>query len=78
MLGIQRLIASRVDARTGKFIGPNCRGQEKVVRLKEEFGIDRFDRFYSDSTSDLPLAQLAQQAFLIRKGQITPWDIPKS
>ncbi|MBE6960317.1 MAG: phosphoserine phosphatase [Ruminococcaceae bacterium] len=77
-LGINHLIASRVDVRTGKFLGANCRGREKVVRLQEELGIARCDQFYSDSTSDLPLAQIAEQAFLIKKGQITEWVVAES
>lgn len=74
-LGIHRLIASKVDVRTGKFSGENCRGQEKVQRLAEEYQITHIDHFYSDSQADLPLAQLAEQAYLIVKGSIRKWDI---
>ena len=74
-LGISRLIASKVDVETGRFIGENCRGAEKVRRLAEEYRVHAIDQFYSDSHSDLPLAQIAQQAFLIRKGAVTPWDL---
>lgn len=74
-LGITRLIASRVDSKTGQFTGENCRGEEKVRRLKQEWDIDCIDDFYSDSLSDLPLARIADRAFLIQKGKVTNWNI---
>ena len=73
-LGIRHLIASKVDAQTGKFSGENCRGQEKVRRLAAEYHTTRIDHFYSDSHADLPLAQISAQAFLIVKGKVTKWD----
>ncbi len=42
-----KLIASRVDARTGRYDGLNCHGEEKVRRMRElcpETQIDRFIR----------------------------------
>lgn len=73
-LGIRRLIASRVDSRTGTYTGLNCWGAEKVVRLKDELGITHCDKFFSDSHSDQPLADIADEAFLIKDGAICPWD----
>lgn len=72
-LGIRHLIASRVDSRTGAYTGLNCWGPEKVVRLKNELGITHCDNFYSDSHSDQPLADIANKAFLIKKGTICDW-----
>lgn len=72
-LGIHTLIASAVDPETGRFTGKNCRGPEKVRRLEAEYGITHIDCFYSDSLSDLPLAELADSAFLVQKGVITEW-----
>jgi len=72
-LGIQRLIASKVDARTGMFTGENCRGQEKVNRLKKEYQIVHVDQFYSDSLSDLPMARIADKAYLVKNGIISEW-----
>lgn len=73
-LGIKHLIASRVDPKTGKYTGLNCWGPEKVVRLKNELGYTQCDKFFSDSYSDQPLADIAEEAFLILKdGTITPW-----
>lgn len=73
-LGIQYLIASRVDSRTGVYTGKNCWGSEKVIRLKEELGYTHCDAFYSDSYSDQPLADIADRAFLVCKnGKVIPW-----
>jgi len=74
-LGIRHLIASRVDPRSGVFQGENCRGEEKVRRLRETMPGAKLDRFYSDSLSDTPLAKLADQAFLVKKGEPRPWTL---
>ena len=68
-LGIRHLIASRVDSKTGRYTGANCWGPEKVIRLKDEMGIDHCDKFFSDSYSDQPLADIADKAFLIVDGK---------
>lgn len=73
-LGIKHLMASRVDPKTGKYTGLNCWGPEKVVRLKEQMGITHCDKFFSDSYSDTPLAEIADEAFLIKKSKICPWE----
>lgn len=72
-LGIHFLIASKVDIQSGTFLNENCRGQEKVRRLAAEYKITHIDNFYSDSHSDLPLAQIADKAFLVKKGKIKVW-----
>lgn len=73
-LGITRLIASVVDKHTGKYTGENCWGSEKVTRLFDEYGIDKCDNFYSDSYSDTPLAKLADNAFIVRRNVLSPWE----
>lgn len=73
-LGIKHLIASRVDPKSGKFLGKNCRGEEKVKRLAAEYNVIHIDKFYSDSESDLPLARIADQAFFVKNGTLTQWD----
>ena len=77
-LGIRCLIASRVDVQSGKFAGENCRGAEKVRRLAEECGVTHIGAFYSDSHSDLPLARIADSAFLIKNGVITQWNLDET
>ena len=72
-LGIRHMIASRVDVHTGKYTGKNCRGAEKVTRLKDELGVTHCDCFYSDSHSDTPLAEISDKAYLVKDGAISPW-----
>ena len=69
-------IASRVDRKTGKTTGQNCHGEEKVHRFRELYPEATVERFYSDALSDTPMANLAREAFLVRKGHPEPW--PKS
>ncbi|MBO7253495.1 MAG: HAD-IB family phosphatase [Oscillospiraceae bacterium] len=72
--GIRKLIASKVDPKTGMFDGENCREQEKVRRLEEEYRVTHIDSLYSDSQSDLPLAQIADKAFLVVNGDVRKWE----
>ena len=72
-IGVSRVIGSPVDMRTGRFSGPNCNKGEKVKRYREVFGEREIEKFYSDSHSDDPLAAIAKEAFLIRKGRVLPW-----
>ena len=71
-LGV-RLIATRMDKRTGLISGENCSGSEKVRRLFEEIPDAVIDKFYSDSRVDTPLAKLAKEAFLVDHDKIRPW-----
>ena len=63
-------LASRVSPVDGKYDGLNCYGEEKVSRFRAAYGDAVIDEFYSDSLSDLPLAQLAKKAFKMKKGKI--------
>lgn len=72
-MGVKTLLATRIDPRTGKMTGENCRDQEKVRRLLETYPDAQIDRFYSDSYSDQPLADMAKQPFLVRDGVPGPW-----
>jgi phosphatidylglycerophosphatase C len=46
----------------GAFSGPNCRGPEKVVRLKEAFGPDlRLLAAYGDTGGDTEMLAMAEQ-----------------
>jgi hypothetical protein len=67
------LIASKIDQNTGKYIGKNCFGEEKVIRLYEKYPDGIIENFYSDSLSDTPLAEMAENAFLVHGNTITEW-----
>jgi phosphatidylglycerophosphatase C len=66
-LGADRLIGTQLaldseDRITGDFIGENCRGQEKVARLRAAFGPDmRLAAAYGDTSGDHEMLALAQE-----------------
>lgn len=72
-LGIKPPIATRMDPGTGRIEGRNCKGEEKVCRFLERYPQGKIRRFYSDSLADAPLAAMAEEAFLIRKGTLSLW-----
>ena len=76
-LGIQYLIASQVDKKTGVYTGINCHGKEKVRRFYEKFPQGTIAKFYSDSYSDTPLAEIAKKAFLVKGEELTEWKYDK-
>ena len=71
-LGV-RLIASRVDRRSGWTLGENNHDEEKVRRFRREYPHTEIDGFYSDSLSDTPMARLARRAFLVKGSELFPW-----
>lgn len=72
-LGIKHLIASDVDIKTGKCLGENCYGEEKVKRFREVFKKEKVNNFYSDSLSDSPMAELAEKSFIVSGEKLTLW-----
>jgi len=72
-LGIQNLMASCVEKKTGQYTGRNCYGEEKVNRFREQFADEDMTRFYSDSLSDTPLAELAGESFIVTRQERMPW-----
>lgn len=71
-LGINNLMATNIDIKTGKLIGKNCYGDEKRKRLAE-LNINECDKFYTDSLSDMPLIEIAKQAFIVKGNKIKTW-----
>ena len=71
-LGVS-LIVSEVDPKTGKNLSENCYGAQKVVRMKEQYDISEIESFYSDSYSDDPLAQYANQSFYVVGNELRNW-----
>lgn len=73
LLGVRPPIATRMDASTGRVLGRNCKGAEKTVRFRERYPSVRLRNFFSDSESDLPMAKLADRAWLVKRGKPRPW-----
>lgn len=74
-LGIPLWAASRFELQngryTGRMLGADCRGMEKVERICALLDLDHYDRnaslAYSDSRADLPMLSLAGTACLVSK-----------
>ena len=76
-LGFDRLICTRHNPKTGAIIGENCRGEEKVRRLYEEFDRDEIKivDVYSDSIRhDRPIFSLGENCIHINKGKKEPFN----
>lgn len=72
-LGITNLICSPVNVITGEYEGENCHGKEKVRRYREIYEDTKIDNFYSDSYSDTPLAQIAENAYMVKGEKLSRW-----
>ena len=69
-LGDYKVIATNVDINTGKLLSKNCKGSEKIVRLKEVYKDVEVENTYTDSYSDQPLIDIAKNAYLVKKNKV--------
>lgn len=60
------VIASEVDKKTGRFISENCKGEQKVKRFKQAYPNSNIENFFTDSYSDLPMMELAENVFIVK------------
>ena len=68
-LGADIILGTRMDVKTGKITGENCKGKEKVKRITAVAGEYEFRNAYSDNPeSDAPMLSLAENRFLIKDG----------
>lgn len=67
------LIATKMDKKTGKIAGKNCRGEEKPKRFLEQFPDAVIDNFYSDHSSDVYMAKISKKAWIVKGNEIIPW-----
>ena len=76
--GLDGFIATRLaydgDVCTGKFLGPDCMGREKVRAVKAHLGTDvDVVAALSDSRDDLPLLRLAAHPVVVSHGAPQAW-----
>ena len=74
-LNIKHWAATNFDTKSGKIIGENCYGEEKVIEFSKMFELDKMDSFYSDSLSDLPIMEKAKKAYLVDGNTVTEIDV---
>lgn len=53
---------------TGKIKGENCKGKQKVIRIKQDYDLDVYDIVYAygDSAGDKEMLEIADKAFYRR------------
>ncbi len=67
-----KVIATKVNKKTGKFESKNCHDFEKIKRFEEKYKNTKIKRFYSDSIkADKPMLQYAEEGYLVKKNEIT-------
>ena len=66
-------IGTRMDIRSGRISGRNCRDAEKPKRFRELYPDAAIEEFYSDSLADSPMAGMAQKAYMAVGGRLRPW-----
>ena len=71
LLGVDMLIGTRANAKTGELTGKNCKGAEKIRRIEEAMGPFTVRAMYTDSVkSDGPLLDIAKEKYLVRHGKV--------
>ena len=68
-LGIH-CMATPMEITTGRLLGENCRGAEKVRRFREVYPAAVIEEFFSDSLADLPMMEEAERGYLVRNGAV--------
>lgn len=74
--GVHTLIATRMDPKTGRIDGLNCKDKQKPLRLAETLPDAEFINVYSDSLkNDIHIFELGQRCFHAVKGTLTEMSI---
>lgn len=70
------MIATRMNPKTGKIEGFNCKDKQKPLRLAEALPEAKFINVYSDSLkNDIHIFELGEKCFHARKGKLTEMSI---
>ncbi len=71
LLGVKTLIGTRADVNTGELCGKNCKGAEKIVRIREALGDFTVRAMYTDDAkADAPLLDIAEERYLVTRGKV--------
>lgn len=67
---VHDLFGTDYDQKTGKIIGNNCHGKEKIKLFYERYPKGVIVEGYTDSKADLPLMEEAEVGYLVKKNKI--------
>lgn len=71
ILGVKNLIGTRADGATGQLIGRNCKGAEKIERIREAMGEYTVRAMYTDDArADGPLLKIAEEKYIVTHGSV--------
>ncbi len=71
ILGVDTLIGTRCNAATGELTGKNCKGAEKIERIREVFGEFEVRAMYTDDAkADAPLLAIAREKYIVTDGRV--------
>ncbi len=74
-IGIKKVICTKYDVNSGKIVGVNCKGDEKVKRFDEIYGKDAvIENAFGDSESDVPIIKRAKNGFIVRNNEFIPYS----
>lgn len=72
ILGVGTLIGTRCEDGTGRLIGKNCKGEEKLRRICEAVGPFTLRAMYTDDAkADGPLLACAQEGYIVTHGKVS-------
>ena len=75
ILGVGTLIGTRCERGTGRLIGRNCKGEEKIGRIREAVGDFTVRAMYTDDAkADAPLLAMARERYLVKHGKVSRID----
>ena len=71
LLGVETLIGTQCDMQTGALTGKNCKGAQKIERIREVFGEFEVRAMYTDDAkADGPLLAIAKERFIVTHGSV--------
>ena len=73
-IGVKNVVASKVDAESGKVIRL-CYRSNKIKIFKELFPEAVVDKFYTDSMNDSPMFEIAKQVFIVKGNKIEEFKL---
>ena len=69
-------LSSPVNLKTGEYI-KNFYGDEKLRQFKKKYSGVKIRKFYSDSKTDIFLADIAEESYFFKKNKVIRWMIDK-
>ncbi len=74
-IGINNVVCTEYDVKSGKIINENCKGEEKVKRFDTIYGKDTvINNAYGDSKHDVPILKRAVKGYIVKGNELIEYD----